>query len=52
MGEVTFASMSTLIAALNGELKPSARTEAVCRISLTVSVITFITLIATTFMVH
>ncbi|MEO8590373.1 MAG: hypothetical protein ABI432_13445 [Flavobacteriales bacterium] len=42
--------MKMLIAAMNGELKPSAKTENICRISLMVSVLTFITLIATTFM--
>ena len=46
----TFASMNMIIAAMNGELRPSAKTETICRVSLIVSLVTFLVLMASTFM--
>lgn len=50
MAEYIFASMKLMIAAMNGELKPSKTTETICRISLIVSLVTFIALMVATFM--
>ena len=50
MAEDIFASMELRIAAVNGELKPSKTTETICRISLIVSLVTFIALMVATFM--